>query len=150
MLVSNLYFIFKIILLGTSRCYVFIYRLCYNKITTIINNKSYDNYAAIFIRDAYNAKIIDSIISNNYAYLNGGGLMLQNCEEIIVKGCIFDSNEVKREKGGSLYIEDGYKIEFYNNTFSKNYGYFGSALYMYNSKHIYFEDTLVTKNIASF
>jgi len=77
----------------------------------------------------------------------GGGLMLRNCRQIVIKNCVLRSNEA-RTLGGGVFIDGGSDMSLENNFIEKNLAVDGAAIYCSRTKSAKLIANLIQHNTA--
>lgn len=121
----------------------------------LLENTSGKSGGAISATDS-DLNIKNTIIINNHAYEDGGGIYITNDEldsKLTAENSIFESNSAKWN-GGAIYKENDGMMEFLNVTFDGNFvDGSGGAIYhpsQFDSAQIVIEESIFNSNYAGY
>eukprot|EP00210_Caulerpa_lentillifera_P000404 g394.t1 len=100
----------------------------------------------LFARDSLIVVSV-SMFENNHA-LNGGSIYVLS-SEISIANCTFQKNNASEGNGGSIFANENSSLNISSSMFSKNHGYFGSAIYSKLNHMLSLTNTIFLENKSS-
>ncbi|MDZ7289988.1 MAG: DUF1565 domain-containing protein [candidate division KSB1 bacterium] len=111
------------------------------------------NARAIVGQNAANVLIDRLMIRNGFARADtgeasrGGGLLLRNCRQVVLRSCVVRDNEAKTS-GGGVFLGGGSEIRLENNYLDNNRAFDGAGVYCSRTKSIRIGANIIQYNTA--